>query len=763
MSIFKRSIGVVSLLIAAHLFATLGFAEPAGLVIAAGADWKALPDADLAVKEGTALDFSAWLDHAPAGSRGRIIARPDGTLAFASQPDRPVRFFGVSGFPTKDPEEIEALADTIARQGYNLVRLHFLDQFAADQKAYWGKKLSKEAQADFDRRMEAGEPFLNAKNLDIIDRFVAALKKRGVYLYLDAMTSWTGCYPANCWYPENGVPSMKPRLYYDPVARRHWHNAVKALFTRVNPYTKTRFVDDPQVVAILGVNETSTGLESYKSDWGGVPDALLPLWRAFLAKRFADVAAYRKAWVLSDPKVDSIGKAPFFSKNDVWHSARGRIVAEFINQMEEESAGWMEQELRSFGYQGLFTQYDWLYALRLYLPRSRAGLVSMHGYFAHPEGAFGPKGKTSPNSSLADALNWWRGIASARIAGQPFGVMEYGHVYWNRYRYEEGLSVGAYGSFQNMSILTAHAWPVALKPSQAGPFRVGLDPVARASQVVAGLAFMGGAVAAAPHRVDIPVSRDLALKHSERGISGDQTRIGLLTGLAVAVEGRVPSVPATLQVPLGDGTKSLDSAFHSTLVDSESGTFAGAVAQLRAKGILPQGNRTDAAKKIYESETGEILLDAPGKRLTVNAPALAGICAETFAGVPQAGKLTVAAASVPASITMAARDGKTLELSHRLLLVVSTDARNSGESYEDDSGVVLRQVGKPPVLLRTGRFTIDLARAPNAPALRAWALAMNGQRRDALPVASIPGGIRLKIDTAAWSCGPSPFIELAEK
>jgi hypothetical protein len=233
--------------------------------------------------------------------------------------------------------------------------------------------------------------------------------------------------------------------------------------------------------------------------------------------------------------------------------------------------------------------------------------------------------------------------------------------------------------------------------------------------------------------------------------------------LAAAVEGRAPSVPATLQVPLGDGTKSIDSAFHSTLVDGESGTFAGAVAQLRAKGILPRGNRTDAAKKIYESETGEILLDAPGKRLIVNAPALAGICAETFDGAPKAGKMTVASASVPASITMAARDGKTLELSRRLLLVVSTDARNSGESYEDDCGVVLRKVGTPPVLMRTGRFTIDLSRAPSAPGLRAWSLAMNGQRRDELPVASVACGIRLKIDTATWSCGPSPFIELADK
>lgn len=728
------------------------------MAIVSGADWKQPPDASLAIKAGTALDFSAWVDHAPAGSRGQLNARPDGTLAFASQPDKPVRFFCASGFPLKNPDEIDAWADTIVRQGYNLVRLHFMDQFLSGQGAYWGKKLSLEAQKNFDRRLESGEQLFNPESLDLMDRFIAALKKRGVYLTLDGLSSWTGLYPANCWYADNGVENMKSRLYYDPVARRHWHNSIKAIFTRINPYTGTSLATDPQVVLIVGVNETTMGLENKKTT-----EKFLPLWRAFLAKRFVDAAAYRKSWNQQDSTIDSFDKAPFFSQNDVWHSARVRTIAEFLNQLEEESAGWMEKELRSFGYKGLFTEYDWLYSLRLYLPRSLAGMVIMHGYFSHPEGAFNRGGKTSQNSSLLDALNWWRGMASCRIAGESLGILEYGHVYWNSYRYEEGLSVGAYSSFQDMSMMTAHAWPVALKPGRLGPFNVGSDPIGRASQVVTGLTFMGRTVAVAPHRVDIPLSRDLALNNSERAISGDQNRIGLLTGFAVAVEGRTPSIPAAMQLPLGDGTKTIDSAFWSSVVDSESGTFAGAVTKLRNKGILPEGNRTDAKKKIYESETGEILLDTTNKRLTVHTPMLTGVCAEKIDGAMQIGKMTVVATSVPASITLASRDGKVLELSNRLLLVIATDARNSGDIYDDDRGSIIRKVGTLPVLVRTGRFTVDIARDPKAPALRAWALAMDGSRRDELQVKSSDNGIQLKIDTATWSCGPSPFIELAVK
>lgn len=732
--------------------------ESKGLTITAGDDWKPLPDTELTVKAGTALDCSAWIDHAPAGGRGRVIARPDGTLAFASQPDKPVRFFCCSGFPTGNPDEIDALADTIVRQGYNMVRLHFLDQFLAGQWEMWGKTLSPEGQAAFDQGLEAGHSFFNARNLDLMDRFVAALKKRGVYLYVDALTSGTGCYPANCWYKNNGVVDLKARLFYDPVARRHWHHSVKAILTHVNPYTGTSFATDPQVVAILGMNEPRLYIDQKE-----IADGVLPLWRAFLARRFATVAAYRDAWGHDASAVTDFDQVPLFTQTEMWHDRKRGIIADFLNQLEQDTSQWMENEVRSFGYQGMFTMYDWEHNLRLYPPRAGVDMLSMHGYFAHPNKGIQPGSKTSPGSALADTLNWWRGIASARIAGKPLAITEYGQVYWNRYRYEEGLSVGAYASFQDISVLAAHAWPVALKPAKIKPFAVGLDPVARAGQVVTGLIFMGRAVTVAPHRVDIPLSKDLALDHGEMAVSGDQSRIGLLTGLAVAVDGHTSSVPASLQLPLGDGAKTLDAAFYSTVVDTDGGTFAGAVAQLRTHGILPPDNRTDPNQKIYENETGQLLLDARHQQLTVHTPRLVGICLTKIDGPARAGELMVQNASVPASITVASRDGRTLDVSRRLLVVIATDARNSGERYDDADGVTLIQLGTPPVLWRTGRFSIDITRNSDAPALRAWSLAMDGTRRDELKVTGDATRIHLEIDTAAWPAGPSPFIELAEQ
>ncbi|MBN8216424.1 MAG: hypothetical protein J0L75_07255 [Spirochaetes bacterium] len=730
------------------------------LEIRAGKEWRALPDADLAVKAGTALDFSHWIDPSPAGSKGRVIGRPDGTLAFAKEPAKPVRFYTACGFPTESNagELAEAYAETIYRQGYNLVRLHFVDQYLTAQTVgTWGKTLSLGAQADFDRRLEAGESAFSPQRLDHIDRFVAALKKRGIYLYLDGMSSWTGLYPANCWYDKNGVEPMKPRIFYDPVARRHYQHALRQFLLRTNAYTGTTLATDPQVAMILGFNEITMGLTQKNAATN-----LLPQWRAFLASRFPDVKAYRAAYCCPEPNITRFDEAPFFTQGDLWHEARRKVVAAFLNQLEEETSGWMEKELRGLGYTGLYTMYDWLYSLRLYLARAKAGVVSMHGYFSHPF-ELGGKQAVSQGSSLAADLNWWRAMAATRIAGEPFALMEYGHVYWNRYRYEEGLAIGAYASFQDHAALTGFAWPVGLAPKLSAPFNVGADPIGRASQVVSGLLFMDRAASVAAHRVDIPLSRGLALDRHEHAISGDQSRLALLTGFAVAVEGRECAVKPALQIPMGDGAKTVDSAFWSSVVDAESGTFAGALERLRKEGILPAKNRTDLAKKIYETENGEILLESGKRRLTVETPRLAGLCTDRWESPLRAGPLIVESSSEPASITLASRDGQALGLARRLLLVIATDARNSDSRYEDEEGVVMKDKGKLPLLMKTAKLSLRLERAPSAGPLKAWALALDGTRRDELAVKPAPGGLRLELDSGAWDCGATPFVELAER
>ena len=421
--------------------------------------------------------------------------------------------------------------------------------------------------------------------------------------------------------------------------------------------------------------------------------------------------------------------------------------------------------MRQAGYQGLYTHYDWLKNLRFYLSRAQYGAATMHGYHAHPHPANNrPGSKILQTSALGDALGWWRGHAGTRIAGLPQLDTEYGHVYWNRYRYEEGLSVGAYAALQEVDMLIAHSTQVLFAGKSLQPFSIGNDPVARASQVVTGLAWRGGAVAAAKHLVHVAMSRAEILADAESGLAGDQSRLLLLTGFAAAVEGGPANAPkADAVLPLLSGAKVVNTALDSGVRDQGTTSgFAGAVADLRRRGILPPGNRTDAARGLYDSDTGEILLDARQRRLSVATPTLAGLCADGLTEALASGDLRLVAASVPVSATMASLDGRPLVAAGRLLVVVATDARNDGEQYEDADGMVLKKLGTGPAVVRTGRFVLGLRRTAGAPALRAWALALDGTRRDEIQVRSDADGLSLTLDTAAWGCGPTPFIELGQ-
>jgi hypothetical protein len=736
------------------------------LTITAGAEWKALPTTDLVVKAGSALDCSAWIDHAPAGARGRVVARADGRLAFASDPATPVRFFGCAGpdwvSAKRELEDPEAWAEAVRLQGYNLVRFHFLD-FHLAGRPKWGKINGPEVLAEFDRRSAAGNPFPPAQ-VEALDRLVAALKKRGIYLFLDAMTSWTGCYPVNPWFKDPLAPDVRAGMYGDERARQHYAECVRALLTHRNPHTGTSLAEDPQVAVLLGYNEQENNLWSHQ----GWKTILVAPWRRFLAKRYADVAAFRAAWGGKDPApgAASFAQAPLFDLSDTWAAgARPTDVADFLVEVEGETAAFMEKTARDGGYQGLFTHYDYLKNLRYFLPRAALGAVTMHGYHAHPTDFITKGSKILQASSLSDDLGWWRGIAATRIAGRPFLVTEYGHVYWNRYRYEEGLAVGAYAALQQDDMLLAHANPVRFAGTVVKSFAVGPDPINRANQVVTGFAWRGRLVAPARHRVEVAVSKAEALAQSESAIAGDQSRTLLLTGFAARVEGGPAAAPAAdLTLPLQGGAKVVSTGMVSGVQDDGAPSgFAAVVAQLRAKGILPAGNRTDAALGRFESDTGEILLDARQRRLAVAAPGLAGLCADEVARPLSAGDLTVTAASVPLSASAIALDRAALAAARRVLLVVATDARNSGEQYEDSEGNMLRKLGGAPVLVRTATVALALRRDPAAPRLRAWALALDGSRADELTVTAADGALHLTLDTAAWGCGPTPFIELAER
>lgn len=722
------------------------------------AEWRAVDMTRTEIAAGTPLDMSRFVE-APAGKYGHVVVGAQGHLVYDKRPDLRVRFFGCSispefllGRTCKSKEEIRHWCECVRRQGYNLVRPHFLDHYLTGTSA---------------RNLE-----FDPEALDRFDYLVACLKENGIYLYLDAMTSWRGYNAGPGWAPEAKQADFKNRIFFDAKVRDQWKAGVDKLLTHANPYTKTRLADDPAVAVVLFYNEQNVNF------YNGMNPGFSAPWRSWLRAKYTTEEALRRAWVDSRgrsllPNDATLDTVPLFDKNTLWNDdPRNRDAGLFVRDIHAELLAWFTSQTRAMGYAGLITHYDWLNHLGIQSLRSRLPVISMHGYHAHPTDFVSKGSAVAQESAIGTSGRYFNGMATTRYNGRPLLLTEYGHVFWNRYRYEEGLMVGSYAALQDMDGLMAHANPVLLasEDSPIKPFSVGRDPVARASQVVTGFAWLRHDVAASPHKVEVTLKSDEifgAARHA-RALSADQAKLTLLTGVGLAFpEEPSPALPPMrkpdLRLPVFGTSEVRAAPLFSEVVESTSQAqdLTSALTALRKVGILSAANRTDPTNGLFESDTGQIMLDAPHKRLQACTPRLAGACIDPAAlsGPVKLGVATIESTSVAAAITLIATDDRPLAESTHILLVYATDALNAGMRFTSPERATLESLGTSQVLLKTGILKLSLA-TPLARTFKLWALALDGRRSELLTASPSAKGVSLSIDTSRLKAA-TPFFELA--
>lgn len=722
-------------------------------------DWRPVDSSPTYIVPGSALDMSRLIE-TPAGQHGRVVLGENGHLVFEKKPEQRVVFFGCSIAPHEilgrsctNKAAIRAWAESVRRQGYNLVRPHFLDHY-----------LTGASKTDLEFDPEA---------LDRFDYMVACLKDNGIYLYLDAMTSWRGYKAGPGWSKEANAARFKNRIFFDESVREHWKKGVQKLLQHENPYTKTRLADDPVVAVVLYFNEQN--LNFYHS----IDEGFTAPWHAWLKKKYGTTETFRAAWTNAAGKClladgVTLDTIPLFEPRHLWQSdPRARDVGLFVNDLHAELLDWFNKTIRDLGYTGLVTHYDWLNHLGIQALRHRVPVISMHGYHAHPSDFVTKGSKISQESAVAAANRLFCSMATTRYGDRPLLVTEYGQVFWNRYRYEEGLLIGAYAAFQDWDGLMAHASPVVPRMDSAiRPFWVGHDPVGRASQVVAGFAHLRRDVAPSPHYVEIPLQRAHvfdAVQHA-RALSADQSKLSLLAGIGLAYPneprplGLHPCKP-DLRLPVFGTSETLVKEFFSEVLEGSGGDkpLAGAVNALKKADVLSQTNRTDPTKGLFESDTGQLLLNAPSRQLRVITPRLEGACIDPTVtpGRVTLGQLTIESTSVPASVTAIAVDDRPLAESRRILLVFATDALNSGMTFTGPERETLVTLGKSPALLRTGQIKLALT-GRNVAGLKLWALGLDGHRAEAIPITATAQSMSVTLDTARLRTA-TPLFELAEE
>ncbi len=718
------------------------------LRIERGERWKELRRTESpCVVPGSVLDLSFLV---PRRADRRIIVNAAGHLACEDAPETPVRFFATSSSEI-DPAPLRPCGIPLAGSGFTSKA--DIDEFVLELRRGGCNMYKLEIPPQM-IRVEDGKATLDPEMLDRIDYFLFRCRENGIYIMLNAMSSDCGYIGVANWTKESYENSrkrfMKFNILFDESARDNWRIGVGAFLTHRNPYTALPLAEDPLLAVITCFNEQEfafirggAGQKDYS--W----DKALPEFRNFLGKPDALMFS-RRTW---DSPTDE-----------------GVQVNRFITKKWRELYAWYNQELRKMGYRGITTLWDMTKSMHYNNLRTEAELITMHTYHAHVGGDPRYPSRQNMSSDLASGATQARYNAGSRITGRPFFLNEYATVFCNRYRYEESFSFAAFAAFQGYDGIMRHNHTIHSKRGNfIFPWMPFEDPVARASMTTAALMFGRGDVSEG--------KRGVTLLFTERGIeearawnkpvTGDLSALAPAVRLGVAKEG-TPLPPGELALPLRVGGKLLYRDWESTVAEEPAGDsarFAETLARLRTLGILSPGNRS-RNRDLLESSTGELFLDAKRSYMTIDTERLQGMC--SLAGGRAELKASVLEnLTTPGSLVLAAMEGmRPVAEAKRLLAVYATNALHEGMVFEDESMehcLDFAAKNNPAILVETGKFRITLRRKSEKP-LRAWALAMNGERRTELPVIRRPDGTQiLEVDTAALPEGPSLYFELAEE
>lgn len=287
----------------------------------------------------------------------------------------------------------------------------------------------------------------------------------------------------------------------------------------------------------------------------------------------------------------------------------------------------------------------------------------------------------------------------------------------------------------------------------------------RASHFMLASLFLRGDVRPAERRLEVQMPREYFAKHPlelENMISEEFCKLGLVSTFVTSFPGY-----RVLDPPRGEkkadwvfssipGSAVRQEAMFAEIVSGKGKSkLASVIADLKKRGILPAGNRTDPDAGIYESDTGELLMNTRSCRLSVQTACSEGV--SLLAGESARLKnLNVRSTNRNACVFLTSVDHTPLAESRRLVLVYSTAALNSGLQMSADQTSIFNK-GTNPVLLQTGKLLAELNLSPGN--WKCYALSVNGIRREMLPLSPADGKWMFSLDTSMLKNGPTPFFE----
>lgn len=688
---------------------------------------------------GTALDMSRLFPLEKVGEHGRVIVNKDGCFAFEKEPEKAARFQGCSmarqDFNTGkdhisrlDKKAIENTVAGIRRNGYNMVLCWAGHFFAPKLNAF---------------EVDPGK-------FDVMDYYIKCFRENGIYIFLSVSGAQHFRHKKWVW-----KDPRSDNMFTDPENLKAWKAGVKTFMDHVNPYTGLRYADDPVFMSVDCNNE----LEFVFSR---ADNSFATIWRDWLKHKYPNFDDLKKRWGDKAKKLNSFDDIKTFEPLQHNGSNYELDKLAFIQETEAKLLREERAYLREVGYKGPVASYRTFKSIRNLGVRKEGDFVAINTYHTHPSNGW----KTvSHVPSSQGSNNVMRGLLATRIYGQPILISEHGHAFWNKYRYEQGIGMGAYAALNDVDGICTHYFTLTpRKPKPLGSFDAREDPIIHSSEFQTCLLYRREDVKPASFLCRIHVDVDQAIKDGTAAASPDSTqlKLGLVGRLSMDI-GKTP-VKKNERVIEGQSGKSVAvRSMDSSVVDAENQYFNldKVLAEMKTNGWLAANNRSDASKGIFESATGEVLLEAKRCFMRVNSSRTQGVCA--LAGSKaNMDDLTINSMSRNASVSVSAIDGdNAIRNANRLLLIISTDALNSGMVFDDSSMTTKIKEGGLPILLQTGKFDLSV-KSDFAGKMKCWSLRADGTRDEEIPLASDNGAIRLNLDTSKLKSA-TVYFELTEK
>jgi hypothetical protein len=730
-------------------FLSLRSAEPAPaapepVTIVAGPDWIPFETA-LDIEAGSALDFSQLgMIDAPAGKHGRVLARADGRFVFEKSPEVARRFYGINlcfGAHYVSHEEADRLAERLVRLGYNALRIHHYER-------------------DLVQRQE-GSTRLNPERLERFDYLMAALIQRGIYLTTDLYVSRSVPYREIGMDRDGNVPMDTFKILV-PVHEGAWENWTafsRALLDHVNPYTGRRYADEPALAWLSMINEGNLG-NFYREILAF--DAWQEAWNRWLTAQYPDRATLATAWNgdLADAE-DPVNASVKLPENLSGAGPRSRDAIRFLSDTERGLVQRMKTFLADeLNCRALVSNANsWTYFVTDQGARTVYDYVDDHFYVDHPQFLEQPWRLPSrcPNTSpIADGATGGRSKTFTRIFNKPFTITEFNYSGPGRFRGVGGILTGALGAIQGWDgiwrFAYSHNREAMFKPSRMGYFDLASDPLSLAAERASLCLFLRGDLATATNRV--------ALTMTEADLANPAARIPRLaprwhwlawvTRVGTDLVATPADAAGDLLVPLGWQTPASEFPPERTLsIDPYQVEDSALWQVVRQRGLVANWNATDPSRKLYQSESGGLTIDASRDMLVIDTARTAGGYAPAGQVIATAqGRVQIRVEQSPATVWISSLDDRPIRGSRRLLVTHLTDLQNSGIKYAEPERQTLLDWGRLPHLVRAGRAEITV-RSELAGRLRVWALAPGGRRLSEVQTRTEGDALKFTADVGA--------------